>query len=186
MQKLYSSNELAKAAGCAKATISLWADKGWVKPCRMSGDNSRSHDRVFTQSEYDRIMVAVREAEGRPRRIYVFLNRTLHEARDYDVLTCAELAARCGCCETTVRKVLVRLGYPKYRNVAVLEEDVAEVQAMVRKFREEGLQKRSAARKTAVAKPEATGSITVHLKGIAIELSREDANALAEELISQL
>ena len=57
---------------------------------------------------------------------------------------------------------------------------VDRVRALGHKSRAEG--RRKAARRN----PEATGSITVHLKGLSISLTREDANALAEELISQL
>lgn len=186
MQKLYTSNDMAKDTGCSKATIGLWVEKNWVKICHMSGAKCTAHDRFFTQAEHDRIMDAVRAAEGRPRKIYIFLNRTLHEARDCTAVTCTELASRCGCCETTVRKALVRLGYPKCRNIAVLEEDIGEVKAMVQNFRQEGQQKRAAARNSTGNKPESAGQITIHIKGLTITLDRKDAEALAEEIISQI
>lgn len=197
MQRLYTSTELAKATGCAKATVTLWVDSGWVKPCRVTGN-----DRFYTQSEYDRVMAAVREAAGHPRKIYIFLNRTLHEARECTALTCRELADRCGCCDTTVRKALVRLGYPKWRVIGVLEEDVGEVKAMVQKFRQEGVQKRAATmaaaanvhpafppwgtREAAGKGPDSAGSITLHIKGLTISLDRKDAEALAEEILAQI
>ena len=191
MQKLYTSNDMARDTGCSKATIGLWVSKNWVKTCRMTGTKCIEHDRFFTQEEHDRIMEAVRAAEGHPRKIYLFLNRTLHEARDYSAVNCPELATRCGCCETTVRKALVRLGYPKNRNVAVLEEDIGEVKAVVQKFREEGQEKRAAAMKSivrnpVVSNPESATKITLHIKGLTITLDRKDAEALAEEIISQI
>lgn len=202
MQRLYTTNDIVKDTGCVKATINLWVAKGWVKPCRMSGIHPETHVLLYTKAEHDRVMDAVRAAEGHTRRISTFLNRTLHEARECNAVTCAELASRCGCCDATVHKALVRLGYPKRRNVGVLEEDVGEVKAMVQKFRQEGVQKRAETRKAAVnvcpAFPpwgaresagngqDSTGSITLHIKGITISLDRKDAEALAEEILAQI
>lgn len=179
MQKLYTTNDIVKDTGCAKATIGLWVDKNWVRPCRMLGSTCNAHDRFFTQAEHDRIMDAVHAAEGRPRKIFIFLNRTLHATSECTAVACTELASRCGCSERTVRKALVRLGYPKNRNVAVLEEDVDEVKAVVQNFRKEGQQKRAEAMKSA-------GPITVHIKGLTITLDRKDAEALAEEILAQI
>lgn len=187
MQKLYRTNDVAKATGCAKATVGLWVDNGWVKPCRIIGDTpTRPHGRVYTQAEYDRIMTAVREADGQPRKLFIFLNRTLHEARECTAVTCAELASRCDCCEITVRKALVRLGYPKGRDIAVLEEDIGEVKAMVQSFRQEGAKKRAMKRSATGSKPESPGNITLHIKGLTISLDRKDAEALAEEILAQI
>lgn len=188
MQRLYTTTELAKATGCAKATVGLWVDNGWIKPCRMAGDTSTSPDRFYTQAEYDRIMAAVREAEGHPRKIFIYLNRTLHEARECTAVAFPELASRCGRSATTVRKALARLGYPKCRNVGVLEEDVEEVKAMVQGFRQEGVQKRRMRMRRSArgSKPGEAGSITLHIKGLTISLDRKAAEALAEEILEQI
>ena len=186
MQRLYTTNDLAKATGCNNSTIGLWSDNGWIKPCRWSVDSSVPRDRFYTQAEHDRVMEAVREAEGHPRKISIFLNRTLHTARECTVVTAAELASRCGCCDTTMRKALARLGYPKWRNVGVLEEDVDEVKAMVQSFRQEGVKKRAMRRSARRSKPVEAGNITLHVKGLTISLDRKAAEALAEEILEQI
>ena len=186
MQKLYTTNDLVKDTGCAKATVGLWVAKNWVRPCRILGSASTSPDRFFTQAEHDRIMDAVRSAEGRPRKIFIFLNRTLHETKECNAVACAELASRCGCCENTIRTVLSRMGYPKNRSVAVLEEDVDEVKAVVQNILKDCKRKRAEARKSSAVIPGSAGHITVHVKGITITLDRKDAEALAEEILSQI
>lgn len=186
MQKLYMTNDLVKDTGCAKATVGLWVEKNWVRTCRMLGSTSKAHDRFFTQAEHDRIMDAVRSAEGRPRKIFIFLNRTLHETKECNAVACAELASRCGCCENTIRMALARMGYPKNRSVAVLEEDVDEVKAVVQNILKDGQRKRSEARKSSAVSPGSAGHITVHVKGLTITLNRKDAEALAEEILSQI
>lgn len=186
MQRLYTSNELAKAAGCSKATVGFWVDNGWVKPCRISGDNSGTPDRFYTRAEYDRVMNAVREADGHPRKIFIYLNRTLNEARDCNAVTFAELASRCGRGASSVRKALARLGYPKWRSVGVLEEDVEEVKAMLQTFQQEGVKKRRMRMSTRRSKPVEAGNITLHVKGLTISLDRKAAEALAEEILEQI
>lgn len=186
MQILYTTNDIVKDTGCSKATICLWVEKGWVKTCRMPGAKCTAHDRFFSKEEHDRIMDAVRAAEGHPRKIFIFLNRTLHATGECTAVDCAELASRCGCSETTVRKALVRLGYPKNRSVAVLEEDVDEVKDVVKNLRKEGQQKRAEARKYAVVNQGSDLPITVHVKGLTITLDRKDAESLAEEILAQI
>ena len=186
MQKLYTTNDLVKDTGCSKTTVGLWVEKNWVRPCRMVGAKSTAHDRFFTKEEHDRIMDAVRSAEGRRRKIFIFLNRTLHEIKECNVVASAELASRCGCCENTMRKALVRLGYPKNRSVAVLEEDVDEVKAVVQNILKDSKRKRAEARKSSAVSPGSAGHITVHVKGITITLDRKDAEALAEEILAQI
>lgn len=186
MHKLYTTNDIVKDTGCSRGSVGLWIEKGWVRPCRMVGTTSTAHDRFFTKEEHDRIMDAVRAAEGRRRKIFIFLNRTLHETKECNAVACAELVSRCGCCENTMRKALVRLGYPKGRSVAVLEEDVDEVKAVVQNIRKEGQQKRIEAMKSAAVSPGSAGPITVHVKGLTITLDRKDAEALAEEILAQI
>lgn len=186
MHKLYTTNDIVKDTGCSKATVGLWVEKNWIRPCSMPGSASTAPDRFFTQAEHDRIMDAVRSAEGRPRKIFIFLNRTLHEIKECNAVACAELASRCGCCENTIRMALARMGYPKNRSVAVIEEDVDEVKAVVQNIRKEGQKKRAEARKSSAVSPGSAGNITVHVKGLTITLNRKDAEALAEEILAQI
>lgn len=182
MQKLYNLNDLAAATGIHRHTLGVWTDNKWLVPCDYGGCS-----RFYHQAEYDRIMSAIAEASGAPRQVHLILNRTLHTARKFRALNTRELAGSCGCCKSTLVKALASLGYPSGSYVAVLEDDVAEVKAAVDRVRALGHKSRAEGRrKAAVAKPGATGSITVHLKGLSISLTHEDANALAEELISQL
>ena len=183
MQRLYRTNEMAKDSGCTKAAMKDWVSKGWVKPCLLNGAPAKQPILLYTQAEHDRVMDAVRNADGHRRSIPIFLNRTLHAARDCNAVTTTELATRCGCCEATVRKALVRLGYPRCKTIGILEEDVGEVKALCQTFREEGFRKTAAARKAA---SEAAGSITLHVKGLTISLDRKDAEALAEEILAQI
>lgn len=192
MHKLYKSKDIIDSTGCSKATVSIWATSGWIKPCRIIGVKSRPRELFFTQAEYDRIMDAVRKADGHARKIHMFLNRTLHTAEDCTVLSSPELAVRCGCCYHTLHKAMGRLGYPTETTIAVLEEDVAEVKAMVekvlvdsRKATRDGLEAARHNRALATGKPASTGSITLHIKGLTISLDRKDAEALAEELLAQ-
>lgn len=190
MQKLYRTIELAKDSGCTKAAIKDWVSKGWIKPCLLNGVPAKQPVLLYTQDERDRLMNAVRNADGHRRSIPIFLNRTLHAARDCNAVTTAELATRCGCSGGTVRKALVRLGYPRCKTIGILEEDVGEVKALCQKFREEGQQKRAATweavREAAGSKPESPGNITLHIKGLTISLGRKDAEALAEEILAQI
>lgn len=192
MNQLYKSIDIVNATGCAKASITLWAIKGWVKPCRLAGERNRQRELFFSKAEFDRIAEAVRSAEGHPRKVGIFLNRTLHMATVRNAITWLELADRCGCCFNTLRKAMESLGHTRANTPAVLEEDVDEVKAMLEKFREESQKSRSEKQKAAwrnhqlaVKKPESTGSITLHIKGLTISLSRKDAEALAEELLEQ-
>lgn len=183
MQKLYRLNDLAADSGIPRQTIRTWVDNGWLVPCDMDGGRSL----FFPRSEHDRLVSAVSEAAGSSRKVHLNLIRTLHTAGKYHAIDIRELAHRCGCCINVARRALFSLGQASERDVAVLEEDVAEVKAAVARVLEISHKARAEGRrKAAEAKQEATGGITVHLKGIAISLTREDANALAEELIGQL
>lgn len=183
MQKLYRPNDLVEATGIHRQTIHTWVDNGWVVRCDMDGGRSV----FFHQSERDRIMAAIAEAAGSTRKVHLNLIRTLHTAGKFHAIDIRELAHRCGCCISIARRALFSLGQPSERDVAVLDEDVDEVKAAVARVLEMSHKARAEGRrKAAAAKQEATGGITVHLKGLTISLTREDANALAEELIGQL
>lgn len=186
MQKLYKTIDLANATGYTSASIKLWASNGWLKPCRFSVVKSRPHTLFFPQTEYDRLMNAVRESEGHRRFIIVPLNRTLHTAREWNAVTCTELLSRFGCCRSTLRKAMTRLGYPEEQDIVVLEEDVDEVKAMVDRVRQESIQLSATKRSVPRSKPGTAGQITLHIKGLAITLDKKDAEALAEEIISQI
>jgi hypothetical protein len=88
---------------------------------------------------------------------------------------------------------MTRMGYPEGNGIVALEEDVAEVKAMVEQVRQEGIQSSISKRSANLKKPESTGkspestgNITLHIKGLTISLDRKDAEALAEEIIAQI
>lgn len=183
MQKLYRLKDLEASTGIHRQTISTWVENGWLVPCDRDGGRSV----FFTQAEHDRLMSAIAEAAGSNRRVHLNLIRTMHTARKLHAIDVRELADRCSCCISTARKALFSLGQSAEYDVAVLEEDVSEVKAAVDRVRKMAHKSRAEGRRKAKAlRKEATVGITVHLKGLTISLTREDANALAEELISQL
>lgn len=173
-QQIYSTKELSMATGFCISTLTDWTLKGYIVPCESSALDMR----FYTAQEKDRILEAKKVAESSDISVCFPLNRTLHEAHSIHLNTVEDIMGISGRGRLTVINAIARVtGKQPYKTWVVNDADLEKVQAEMEKCR----QKVGRPRKT-----EPTGTVKVHLKGIAIELSREDANALAEEIISQL
>lgn len=173
-QQIYSTKEISMATGFCISTLTDWTLKGYIVPCESSARDMR----FYTAQEKDRILEAKKVAESSGISVVIPLNRTLHEANTLHLNTVEDIMESSGRCRLTVINAIARVtGKQPYKTWVVKDADLEKVQAEMEKVRHNGGRPRKA---------EPTGTVKVHLKGIAIELSREDANALAEEIISQL
>lgn len=177
--KLYDVKSLAMAVNAPIPTIANWADIGLLVNCPGSPPNWR----IFDESEKLRLEDARRLAGSHPRKVGLELAKTLHSASPSRVITAQELAGATGRCTDSAMRVTRKLGglIKKSCGAVIPEELRAEAVSLLESIHERET------RKAPAAKPVAdTKTVSVNIKGIKIELSRDDAEKLAGEIIDQL
>lgn len=205
--KYYTLTDLPKHTGVAFATLAAWTAKGYIKkslPVTYQGVNAEEllgpTEPFYSQFEAERIKKAKAEADAiGSRYILKYILLSLHEAKPGHAISPKNLAkitkSSRRLLETAVENVTDIRRTVRGERIGIDGSAIPDIIAEVNRLRVEAErikgEKVSATCKkrkevlTRIAGGN-TCTVKIHLKGMAIELPKADAEALAEEIINQL
>lgn len=205
--KYYTLTDLPKHTGVAFATLAAWTAKGYIKkslPVTYQGVNAEEllgpTEPFYSQFEAERIRKAKAEADAMGSRfILKFILMSLHEANPGHAISPKNLAkiakSSRRLIETAIENVTDIRRTVRGERIGIDESAIPDIIAEVNRLRAEAdriMREKSSA--TCKKRNETLkrilggnpGTVKIHLKGMAIELPKADAEALAEEIINQL
>lgn len=177
--RLYDTADIERLSGISGNTLKSWVNRGLTFPCK----GSPSSWYVFSESEKDRVLEAKRLAGDHPRRTFQYLIGSRHESTPGAVFAADEIIAETGRSRNTVVNAMIRMGAFSRRSCGC----VLPVEMRQRVIDDLNGRARRGPGKAPSAKPvPGQKTVSVSIKGIKIELSRDDAEKLASEIIDQL
>ena len=180
-QKFLTATELSQKVGIPSGTINHWYREGRLVGKDMGKNN------IFTNAEGERLSAAIEAAGGNSKLTKVYLDRSLHMAKEPDCYTTTDVANASGCHYMTALHCVEEMGLAADRGHAAIldreEYDTAVQQCLNRK---RARREPNVAQVASVAPVVKSKLVTVNIHGITVTMAKESAESIAEEILKQL